>query len=162
MFTLLFISGKNWQLSLAELTAYLQARQIHFEVQHFTQEFFTIQTQENLDPKIIAELGGTIKIGQTMLTLPTQQVKEAYVRHNKEAEKQISQAVEKSGIVDQMAKQTEGKIFLWSQRLLRRSSIKFTRRRNPAHTRKLNQRRAIRIRQKSSLHGVYRQETGTT
>src|SRR3989304_5930665 len=111
MFTLLFISGKNWRLSLAELTTYLQARQVNFEVQHFAKEFFTIQTPQAIDPSIIADLGGTIKIGQTMLTLPTQQVKDAYVRHNKEAEKQLAEALEKSGIVDQMAKQVEGRVF---------------------------------------------------
>ncbi len=111
MFTLLFISGKNWQLSLAEVTAYLQARQISFEVQHFNKEFFTIQTQQALDPAVIEDLGGTIKIGQAMLTLPTQQVKEAYVKHDKQAEKQVAEALEKSGIVDQMAKQAQGRVF---------------------------------------------------
>jgi tRNA G10 N-methylase Trm11 len=111
MFTLLFISGKNWRLSLAELTAYLQARKISFEVQHFAKEFFTIQIAELLESSVIEDLGGTIKIGQTMLTLPTEQVKNAYVRHSKEAEKQLAEALEKSGIVDQMAKQVEGRVF---------------------------------------------------
>ncbi len=111
MFTLLFISGKNWRLSLAELTAYLQARKISFEVQHFAKEFFTIQTTQAIDPSIMADLGGTIKIGQAMLMLPTQQVKDAYVKHNKEAEKKLAEALEKSGIVDQMAKQIEGRVF---------------------------------------------------
>ena len=111
MFTLLFISGKNWQLSLAELTVYLQSRQISFEVQQFNKQFFTIQTQKPLEPSIIDDLGGTIKIGQSMLTLPTQQVKDAYVKHNKQAEKQIAEALEKSDIVNQMAKQVQGKVF---------------------------------------------------
>ncbi len=111
MFTLLFISGKNWQLSLAELTAYLNARQISFEIQHFTKEFFTIQTQQALDPAVIDDLGGIIKIGQSMLTLPTQLVKDAYVKHNKQSEKEVAEALEKSGIVDQMAKQVEGRVF---------------------------------------------------
>jgi tRNA G10 N-methylase Trm11 len=111
MFTLLFISGKNWQLSLAEVTAYLQARNVSFEVQHFTKEFFAIQTEQNLNSAIIDDLGGTIKIGQATLTLPTQIVKDAYVRHNKESEKQVAEALGKSGIVDQMAKNSEGKVF---------------------------------------------------
>jgi tRNA G10 N-methylase Trm11 len=49
MYTLLFISGKNWRLSLAELTAYLQARQIRFDVMYVSREFFTIQLDEQLD-----------------------------------------------------------------------------------------------------------------
>jgi tRNA G10 N-methylase Trm11 len=111
MFTLLFISGKNWQLSLSELTAYLQARQISFKVKHYAKEFFTIQTEQVIDPTVIGDLGGIIKIGQAMLTLPTQQVKDAYVKHDKETEKQVSEALEKSGIVDQMAKQAAGRVF---------------------------------------------------
>jgi tRNA G10 N-methylase Trm11 len=110
MFTLLFISGKNWQLSLAELTAYLQTRQIGFEIQQFTKEFFAIQIQQTLDSKIIEELGGIIKIGKVMLTLPSQQIKEAYVKHNKQTEKQVAEALEKSDIIAQIAKQS-GKAF---------------------------------------------------
>lgn len=111
MFTYLFISGKNWQLSLAEVTAYLQARHLSFAVEHFTKEFFTIQLGQPLNPAIIEELGGTIKIGQNMLILPTSLVKEAYLRHSKEAEKQVAEALDKNGIVDQMAKQVEGRVF---------------------------------------------------
>ncbi|MGD6809946.1 MAG: methyltransferase domain-containing protein [Candidatus Bathyarchaeia archaeon] len=124
MFTLLFISGKNWQLSLSELTAYLQARQISFEIQHFTKEFFTIQTEHTLDPAIIEDLGGTIKIGQAMLTLPTLQVKDAYIKHNKQDEKQIVEALEKSGIVDQMAKQVQGKVFFGVSVYLEEDNLK--------------------------------------
>jgi len=29
----IFVSGKNWKLSLAELSAYLKAREIQFEIQ---------------------------------------------------------------------------------------------------------------------------------
>ncbi|MCL2642153.1 MAG: methyltransferase domain-containing protein [Candidatus Bathyarchaeota archaeon] len=110
MFSLLFIPGKNWQLSLAELTAYLQARQINFEIQQFTKKFFIIQTQQLLDSKVIEDLGGIIKIGTVMLELSSQQVKAAYVKHDKQAEKQVAEALEKSGIVVQIAKQI-GKVF---------------------------------------------------
>jgi tRNA G10 N-methylase Trm11 len=111
MFTLLFISGKNWQLSLSEITAYLQTRKINFEIQYYTKEFFTIQTQQDIDPTIIENLGGTIKIGQVLLEAPSQQVKDAYVKHNKQVEKQIIEGLKKSGIVDQMVKLAKGKVF---------------------------------------------------
>jgi tRNA G10 N-methylase Trm11 len=111
MFTSLFISGKNWQLSLAELISYLQTNQTSFEIQYFTKEFFIIQTQQVLDPIIINQLGGTIKIGQVMLTLPSQQIKEAYVKHNKLSEKKVIEALEKSDIVKEMAIHAEGKVF---------------------------------------------------
>jgi tRNA G10 N-methylase Trm11 len=110
MFTLLFISGKNWQLSLAELTAYLQTREINFEIKHVTKEFFTIQTLQPLDPKAIEELGGIIKIGKVISTLHSQQIKDAYVKQNKQAGKQVAEALEKNGIITQIAKQA-GKAF---------------------------------------------------
>ncbi|MCL2172075.1 MAG: methyltransferase domain-containing protein [Candidatus Bathyarchaeota archaeon] len=110
MFTLLFISGKNWQLSLAELTAYMQARQINFEIQQVTREFFVIQIQQTIDLNVIDELGGIIKIGKVALALSSQQVKDAYVKHDKQVEKQVTEALEKSEIVTQIAKQT-GKAF---------------------------------------------------
>lgn len=121
---LLFISGKNWQLSLAELTVYLQTRQIGFEIQQFTKEFFIIQTQQPIDLKSIEELGGTIKIGQIMLTLPSQQIKDAYIKHDKQAEKQVAEALEKSGIVNQMVNQVEGKLFFGVSVYLEENQLK--------------------------------------
>jgi tRNA G10 N-methylase Trm11 len=124
MFDTVFISGKNWKLSLAELTAYLQARHTSFEIQYFTKEFFIIQTQQPIDVKTIEELGGTIKIGQVMLILPSQQVKDAYMKHDKQAEKQVIEALGKSGIVGQMANQVEGKVFFGVSVYLEEDQIK--------------------------------------
>jgi tRNA G10 N-methylase Trm11 len=112
MFTLLFIAGKNWRLSLAELVAYLQTRRISFEIQQFNKEFFTIQTQQALDPTVISDMGGIIKIGQSELTLDSQLVKDAFIVHNKQAEKQIAEVLESSDIVEQMIKYAKkGKMF---------------------------------------------------
>ena len=124
MFTFLFISGKNWQLSLAELIVYLQTNQICFEIQHFTKNFFIVQTQQTIDPTIIKDLGGTIKIGQVMLTLPSQQTKEAYIKHNKQAEKQISEALKQSNIVNEMIKHAKGKVFFGVSVYLEEDQIK--------------------------------------
>jgi len=111
MYTLLFISGKNWRLSLAELTAYLQARQIRFEALYVSREFFAIQLEDQLDGNAIADLGGTIKIGEAKTEFPSELVKAAFIEKNKEAQTQVSEALEKSGLVDAMAKQAEGKVF---------------------------------------------------
>jgi tRNA G10 N-methylase Trm11 len=111
MYTLLFISGKNWRLSLAELTAYMQARQIWIEVQYASREFFTVRLEENLDATSIADLGGTIKIGESKAEFTSELVKEAFIKKNKEAQTQVSGALEESGLVDMMAKQTKGKVF---------------------------------------------------
>src|SRR4030066_963004 len=96
--TYLFISGKNWILSLAELTAYFGARNKKFEVQYFSREFFVINIEKNLEPSTRADLGGTIKIGQLKTTLPTQIVKEAFLNKNKQAQKQIATSIAASNI----------------------------------------------------------------
>jgi len=111
MFTSLFVSGKNWQLSLAELVAYLQTNQVVFEIQFFSKEFFVVQTQQALDPAMISQLGGIIKIGQVMLALPSQQVKEAYVKHNKLFEKRIVEVLKESDIAKDMVNHAKGKVF---------------------------------------------------
>jgi len=96
--TYLFISGKNWILSLAELTAYFSARNNKFEVQYFSREFFVINLDKNLDVSAMADLGGTIKIGQPKTTLPTQIVKEAFLNKNKQTQKLITQSITTSNI----------------------------------------------------------------
>ena len=124
MFTLLFISGKNWQLSLSEIIAYMQTNQINFEIQNFTKEYFIIQTQQKIAPTIINNLGGTIKIGQTVLTLPSQLTKDAYVKQDKQAGEKILYALEKSSIVNEMAKHIKGKVFFGVSVYLEETQLK--------------------------------------
>ncbi len=111
MYTLLFISGKNWILSLAELTAYFQTRNNKFEVEYFSREFFTINMEKNVDKSSIADLGGTIKIGELKQKIPTEIVKEAFLQKNKQAQKQISEILAKSGIPEGMVKASEKVLF---------------------------------------------------
>jgi hypothetical protein len=47
--TELFISGKNWRLSLAELCAYLKARPLKFEIEFFSKDFFVIEFPNDFD-----------------------------------------------------------------------------------------------------------------
>ncbi len=94
----LFISGKNWMLSLAELAEYFNARNNKYEVEYFSREFFVFNLEKNLEPSAMADLGGTIKIGQPKTTLPTQIVKEAFLNKNKQAQKQITQTLAASNI----------------------------------------------------------------
>ena len=111
MFTLLFISGKNWKLSLAEITAFLQARKIKFEVKFFSKEFFTICIDGNVDASIIADLGGTIKIGNAAANFSSEIVKEAFLKRSKEAQAQIKNVLISSGIVSEMAEKAKDKVF---------------------------------------------------
>jgi tRNA G10 N-methylase Trm11 len=100
--TQIFISGKNWMLSLAELSSYLQTRNNNFEIQYFSREFFVINIEKSLGPAEMANLGGTIKIGDIKTTVPTELVKEAFLNKNKQAQKQIEEKLASSLIPKSM------------------------------------------------------------
>ena len=109
--TELFISGKNWKLSLAELASYLKAREIKFEVQFFSKEFFAVSVEEDFSASVIDDLGGTIKIGEVKAKFPTLIVKEAFLERNKQAQSQIAASLASSGLVDDMDKSAEKQFF---------------------------------------------------
>ncbi len=104
MQTLLFISGKNWILSLAELTSYFRARAIEFKIDYFSTEFFTLTFEKELSPAVIDDLGGTIKIANLKAKVPTETVKEAFIDKTKSTQKQVIKAITESGALEGMAK----------------------------------------------------------
>jgi tRNA G10 N-methylase Trm11 len=106
--TQLFIPGKNWRLSLAELALFLEARKAKFKVYSFSKEFFVVKIEEK-DALGIADLGGFIKIGDVTATLSTESVKEAFLQKDKEAKAQISKVIASSGLIDDMLKTASGK-----------------------------------------------------
>jgi tRNA G10 N-methylase Trm11 len=110
MSTMLFVSGKNWVLSLAELTTYFTTRAIPFKIEYFSREFFTLKFPEGIDPKVIDDLGGTIKIAAAKATVPTQTIKEAFLEKNKAAQKQLSQTIQASPIFDGMLSAAASKV----------------------------------------------------
>ncbi len=98
-------------LSLAELAAYFQARQIKFEIHYFSREFFVMTFERKLDPSIIADLGGTIKIGELKATLPTQTIKDAFGDKNKQAQRQLCEKITSSGVAEAIAAFSEKPFF---------------------------------------------------
>jgi tRNA G10 N-methylase Trm11 len=107
----IFIAGKNWELSLAELIAYLQAQNNKFKIQYFSREFFIIEIEKKLDSSAIADLGGTIKIGQPKTYLPTNLVKEAFLKKNKLAQKHIAEKLTSSAIINGLPNTPDKLIF---------------------------------------------------
>jgi len=97
----LFIPGKNWRLSLAELASLLEARKAKFKVYSFSKEFFVVKIEGVWG---IADLGGFIKIGDVTATLSTKSVKEAFLQKNKEAKAQISKVIASTGLIDDLLK----------------------------------------------------------
>jgi tRNA G10 N-methylase Trm11 len=106
-----FISGKNWILSLAELSSYFNTRKINFAIQYFSREFFVINFEQKLDTSIIADLGGTIKIGEIKTSLATQIIKDAFGEKNKKAQKQISEKIASSEAADSISNSAEKPFF---------------------------------------------------
>jgi len=98
-------------LSLAELTAYFQARSIAFEVQFFSKEFFVLHFAHDFKASVITDLGGIIKIADAKATLSTTTIKEAILEKSKPAQQQVANALASSGLVEAIAKQPEKALF---------------------------------------------------
>ncbi|MGO8806294.1 MAG: methyltransferase domain-containing protein [Candidatus Bathyarchaeia archaeon] len=110
MLTKLFISGKNWKLSLAEIAAYLNAKEIKFSVNFFSKEFFAIDLKRDSSLSI-EDLGGTIKIGEEKTGFPTQLARQAFFEKNKKAQSQIVAALDSSGLAEAMNKSSDRVFF---------------------------------------------------
>jgi tRNA G10 N-methylase Trm11 len=100
----LFIPGKNWRLSLAELASLLEDRRIKLVVCSFSKEFFVVNTEAKVGASIIDDLGGTIKIGVSAANFSTEIVKRAFLQKDKEAQAQIGREIAASGLVNEMFK----------------------------------------------------------
>jgi len=104
-----FISGKNWKLSLSELTSYFDARSCSFEVSEFSRSFFTIKTQTPLDWSIIDELGGTLKIVEVAAFVPTEHIAAAFIKEDKAAKRQLKFDFPLDVVADGMPRADSGK-----------------------------------------------------
>jgi len=89
----------------------LKAREIKFEIQFFSKEFFAVSVEEGFGASVIEDLGGTIKIGEVKARFPTLIVKEAFLERNKQAQSQIAESLASSGLVDEMDKSAEKLFF---------------------------------------------------
>ena len=56
-------------------------------------------------------MGGTIKIGEVKTKFPTETIKEAFLKKNKQAKTQIIESLASSGLVEGMAKSEEKVLF---------------------------------------------------
>jgi tRNA G10 N-methylase Trm11 len=107
--TQVFIPGKNWKLSLAELVSLLEARKSVVKLYSLSEEFFVVGNQKDLGFWAIADLGGFIKIGDVAARFSTESVKQAFLQKSREAKDQISRDIASSGMIDGMVKAVSGK-----------------------------------------------------
>jgi len=104
-----FIPGKNWRLSLAELVSFLDTRRIDFDVREFSREFFEVNIQSG-DSFLSADaFGGIIKIGAVKEVFPTKLLADFFVENDKSAKTQIKEKIASSGVVAGMLGKSTGK-----------------------------------------------------
>lgn len=98
--TQLFIPGKNWILSLAELTLFLEEKKAKFQVNSLSKEFFVVKIDGDKGFWTIESLGGFIKIGDVNARFSTEKVKEAFFERKSEVKKQISKNVASNQLIE--------------------------------------------------------------
>ena len=104
-----FIPGKNWKLSLAELISFYEARDVKFEVRQLSKEFFAASTEENANVLAIADLGGILKIGRATADFATQTAEKAFLQRDKQAREQMRREIAASGLINEMLEVASGK-----------------------------------------------------
>jgi tRNA G10 N-methylase Trm11 len=97
-----FIAGKNWKLSLAEIISYLRARSCTIRIIEISKPFFLIEAMKPLDPTVIDELGGTIKIARFVTSIPPNIVTDAFAHKNKQARTEMHAVLSKSHAIDEI------------------------------------------------------------
>ena len=105
----MFIPGKNWKLSLAELVCFLEAKRARFEICAFSREFFIVNIYEYAEGRDIAGFGGIIKIGNITKNLSTGLLTEAFLRESKENKTRIKEEIAANGLIDGMLEKASGK-----------------------------------------------------
>ncbi|MGF3521979.1 MAG: TRM11 family SAM-dependent methyltransferase [Candidatus Bathyarchaeia archaeon] len=104
-----FVCGKNWKLSLAELAAFLQTRNQKFEVHEVSRAFFTIKTEAPLNPALIDDLGGILKIAKVAAFVRTQQLADAFVKEDKQAKLDLKSSLPLHVLAANMPSASSGK-----------------------------------------------------
>jgi tRNA G10 N-methylase Trm11 len=104
-----FIPGKNWRLSLAELVSFLEERKIGFALKEFSREFFAVTSDANAGDMVIEGFGGIIKIGAVKGILQTELLNDFFVKQDKTAKTQIKEAINSSGMVAEIRNKAKGK-----------------------------------------------------
>ena len=93
-----FILGKNLCLSVEELKAYLSARKIDFQIMESVKaEVPYVVLRADIDPKkVIEELGGTVKIGKILETIPNKTACEPFKISSKNELNKLEELLEGS------------------------------------------------------------------
>jgi len=104
-----FVPGKNWKLSLAELVSYFTARENRFRITNLSKSFFVFESDAPLDPVIADQLGGTLKIGAVLSQIPIGMVKDAFLRRSRQAQSEVRSRLPSGDSVSEIFNLSQGK-----------------------------------------------------
>lgn len=96
-----FILGKNWKLSLAELLSYLPHQGSKSRLASLS-DFFVVVKTERSPSGMIDDLGGTLKIGKVRSVVPSTIVVDAFVRREKQSKTEIKSLLDSDHVTDQI------------------------------------------------------------
>jgi tRNA G10 N-methylase Trm11 len=96
-----YIPGKNWKLSLAELTTFLKTKNNQFTINQYSKAFFIITINNQHTPDI-DHLGGTLKIAKATSTIQTTTLETAITKKDKTAQEKIQTTFTSNNIIDEM------------------------------------------------------------
>jgi len=99
-----FILGKNWKLSTAELVSFLKARNHKFKITGLSKTFAIVTSEGALDASLIDDLGGTIKIGKIRSSIPLEIVEDAFLHRKKEVQAEVKERLSADHVVDEVFK----------------------------------------------------------
>jgi len=124
-----FILGKNWKLSLAELLFFMKTRGCKFRIADLSDSFIVADAGELSGSEIISHLGGTLKIGRVAAVMPTKSVEGAFVKGRKDAQADVKFLLSSCDVVDAVFTRPSGKyvfgvsIYPGNRRFLKQSSM---------------------------------------
>jgi len=97
-----FIPGKNWRLSLAEVVAFLTTRTVRFKVVELSKSFFVLASDISPHLTAVNSLGGTIKVGRVLSKSSSEVVRDAFLGRDKQAQEEIRQKLSSNSVFDQL------------------------------------------------------------
>ncbi len=93
-----FIPGKNWRLSLEELRAFFKTTSRQFSVVTVSPTFFVIRIDGKLEPDLIKNLGGILKIADVKSSMTADSLVDAFKRTKQKAREEIKVQLSKQNV----------------------------------------------------------------
>ncbi len=105
----MFILGKNWKLSLAELLCFMKTRGRKFRMVDLSRDFIAADAGELQGFEMITDLGGCLKIGRVTTVIRTKDVEDAFAKRRKDVQAEIMSLLSSINVTDAIFTKLSGK-----------------------------------------------------